>query len=342
MKQARLQLLFRSGILAAPLFAVVAAYFVLDPFKVLFPRSRYYDETRFVLNRDFVSTEHFLRQDPARRYDAFIFGSSRSLAFHCADWQHHLARDVRPFHFDAWSETLFGLWSKVRFLDGRGNALREALLVVDHETLEATSNRHAHAVIKHPAVSGESKVEFHRTFFAAFFARAFFVKYLDWRVFGSYRPYMSNVLEPIRLRHLPDTNDLVFESAEEELARGEDAYYRAHASLFPERRPAESAPVVGASQEAMLEELGQIFRRRGTRVKVIVSPLYDQLRLSNSDRASLERHFGAENVCDFSTVNAWTADKRNYYERSHYRPHVARAALAVAYAVSPGRCASPP
>ena len=67
-----------------------------------------------------------------------------------------------------------------------------------------------------------------------------------------------------------------------------------------------------------------VFRRKGTNCHVVVSPLYDQVRLNPSDLAALEDIFGAERVHDYSGVNAITADRHNYYEPYHYRPTVAR------------------
>jgi hypothetical protein len=41
--------------------------------------------------------------------------------------------------------------------------------------------------------------------------------------------------------------------------------------------------------------------------------------------------FGTERVFDFSGVNEFTTDFRNYYEESHYRPQVAREILKRIY-----------
>jgi hypothetical protein len=96
--------------------------------------------------------------------------------------------------------------------------------------------------------------------------------------------------------------------------------------------------VVDADHEEMLADLARMLRDGGTRVRVVVSPLYDEMRIASADREALERVFGVENVCDFSGVNEWTESSHNYYEESHYRPHVARDAMRMAYASHPGRC----
>ena len=74
------------------------------------------------------------------------------------------------------------------------------------------------------------------------------------------------------------------------------------------------------------------FAKHRTRLRVIVSPLFGQVSLADADRRELEHIFGRDRVFDHSGVNRFTADSRNFYEESHYRPHVARELLELAYA----------
>ena len=46
-------------------------------------------------------------------------------------------------------------------------------------------------------------------------------------------------------------------------------------------------------------------------------PLYPE------DEKALRAIFGDDCVFNFSGINKWTTDYHNYYEVSHYRPHVA-------------------
>jgi hypothetical protein len=62
-----------------------------------------------------------------------------------------------------------------------------------------------------------------------------------------------------------------------------------------------------------------------------VSPLYDQLKLNPQDKEKLDSIFGKHNVFDFSGINEFTKDSLNYYEASHYRPHVAKRLLEIIY-----------
>ena len=64
----------------------------------------------------------------------------------------------------------------------------------------------------------------------------------------------------------------------------------------------------------------------------MISPLYDQVKFNPEDLSVLQEVFGHNQVFDFSGVNEFTTSKYNYYETSHYRPHVANEIMKKVYA----------
>ncbi|MEG2479981.1 MAG: hypothetical protein RSA50_06885, partial [Mucinivorans sp.] len=54
-------------------------------------------------------------------------------------------------------------------------------------------------------------------------------------------------------------------------------------------------------------------------------------KLSLADKQIIDYIFGQNNVFDFSGINSFTKDYHNYYEDSHYRPHVAKAIIDTIY-----------
>ena len=68
-----------------------------------------------------------------------------------------------------------------------------------------------------------------------------------------------------------------------------------------------------------------------TNYRIIISPLYNQIKLNNQDLDYLKQLFGKDNVFDFSGINKFTKDYNNYYESSHYRPHIAREIMQLIY-----------
>ena len=334
MQRDALRVLVRVALFGLPFVLSAVPYVVLDPFKVLYTYDSYYEPgDPVMLNRDFVSTQIFLKTNPTRHYDSFILGSSRSLSFRCLDWGPIVGSD-RCFHYDAIGDNLFGILGKLRLLDREHVAIRNALLVLDIDVLRETANQRGHMHIASPPVSGGSTLEFQFVFLRAFYDNLFFVKYLDYRRSGILKPYMQDVLVPPATEPVAETNDVLLTVPDQELARSEERYYQVRRALFASR-PAtpdhDPQRAVFEPGRRILEEIKAMFTRHATRYRVVSSPLYDQVRLHPHDLAVLAEVFGAQNVYDFSGINPITADFHNYYERTHFRPAVGRAILAQIY-----------
>lgn len=317
--------------LAAPLLASLIWYVVADPFCVLH-RKLYAPGFPVAINRDYASTELYLRQEAQRDYDSFIFGSSRSLAFRCADWKAALGHpEDRCFHFDAWKESLFGLEAKVRLVDRLGHTMKDALIVVDGSLLAEVVPSREPAFRSHPRLTGQSWPEFELDYLVDFYSNHFCVKYLDYALFGKVRGYMGPAFNAISFTHLLDTNDEIFSAVDQKISREGAAYWHDHGDLFGPR-PGGTAPItVLPEQRRLLQAMASVFVRRGAGVRVVVSPLYDQIRMHPADVAALREIFGNDNVVDLSGENRFTADLQNYYESSHFRPPLAREILGLVY-----------
>jgi hypothetical protein len=92
-----------------------------------------------------------------------------------------------------------------------------------------------------------------------------------------------------------------------------------------------AAPVISQKHKAVLEAIAKHFSVKQTDYFIVVSPLYNQIKMSAEDVAILKQIFGERRVYDFSGVNRFTADYTHYYERSHYRPFVAAMVLDSIY-----------
>jgi hypothetical protein len=64
---------------------------------------------------------------------------------------------------------------------------------------------------------------------------------------------------------------------------------------------------------------------------IVISPLYNQIKMNALDVVKLQQIFSEQRVYDFSGVNRFTEDYTHYYERSHYRPFVAAMVLDSIY-----------
>jgi hypothetical protein len=300
-----------------------------DPFRVIYKYDfgDYYNEQPFELNRDYVSTEMLLsKAKQSTPPNAFIFGSSRSFSYRCETMQQSVP-GARCFHYPAASENLFGIYSKIKLIDRHNIPMEHALIVLDYSAFEV-ENRKDHLHILHPEETGDGWVEYQMAFIKASFSRFFIVKYLDYRLFGKVRPYMSDIfqIKPGTVRIDPVTNDYFFEAEERQLAADSDRFYLERAALFPPRnsgQPPSARAAIGETQRKYLSEIKSVFDKYQTNYRIVISPLYDQVSLNRADLAALEEVFGKDRVFDYSGANSITADMRNFYDTGHYRPFVA-------------------
>lgn len=324
-------------LLLLPLVAIFASYVVLDPFMVIYHYDGFYhDGPRVPLNRDYISTETLLTQISRRPYDSFIFGSSRSLVFLCADWTPYIGSQL-AFHYDASTESLFGISRKIQFLHDRRIPIHNALLILDVSCLRRDDDSDGHLFIKHPLLSGKSEWQFHSTFLRAYFSHGFFLRY----PFGLFCSKDSTCLPRIFERQVFQidgvSNDVIFAGMESEIAEQGENYYVIRANQFYQRIPATSSPVLGKSHLALLRAMKETFEAESTRYRLVISPLYDQQRIHPEDLKILVSLFGQENVFDFSGANEFTSDIHNYYEASHYRLSVGREIFRRIYTQPTGR-----
>jgi hypothetical protein len=328
-------------LLGLPLAAVLAFYAVSDPFKVLrrYHWGNYYDDQPYELNREYVSTEMLLANQPRQQFDSYIFGSSRSFPYHCGEWEKYL-NGGRAFHYPAASETIFGVLHKLLFLERHHMPVRHALIIIDHTALATVTDRPDHLHRCHPEVSGEGWIRFESASLEAFFVSRFWLKYADYRISHQIRPYMKGMFEirPGMVRIDPLTNDYSFVAEEEALATDPARFYQQRSPQFLPRScqgVCYREPVVGEAQRQMLLAIRQTLDRLGSHFQVVVTPFYDQLDLHPKDQRILQEVFGTQRVHDFMGKNRFTETMTNYYDATHYRPTVANAIMAQVYAPAP-------
>jgi hypothetical protein len=248
------------------------------------------------------------------------------------EWKKHI-NSTRCYHFDASAETLFGVAKKIELLQNENIDMKNALVILDRTLLEIVSNSKGHLYVKHPILSGQNSFGFHLNFFKAFLAPKFFTSFFDYRINRTIRPYMKFILEDRPFTYDPLTNECTLQPYEDMIAKDPQSYYKAKMSLFYKRSSTQlySSPVIGNDQKALLKNMKDIFDRKKTNYKIVISPLYDQQAISRDDLFVLKEIFGTDRVFDFSGRNIYTENYMNFYESSHYRPSVATAIMDSIY-----------
>ncbi len=323
-----------------PFLIAIGFYAYYDPFKVLYDYdSLYLDNgiTPVAINQDYVSTTTFIKNNDSLQFNSFVFGNSRSTFYQFSEWKKYLERDAVCYHFDASGEALWAINKKLEYIDKQGNQIKNVLLILDYTTLEKDQPKKGnHLGIISPAlVDNDNFLEFHFTFLKAFLSPDFLYAFSDYKISGKIKPYMvEKSLLDNRPRNYNSRNNEIRFDHYENLIDSNEYYTKERMSSFYKRDTTKdrfSDKTVFESQIELLENIRSIFQKHETSVKVIINPLYDQKRLVKSDLEHLNKIFGDKNVFDFSGRNKFTNDYRNYYEYSHYRPHVASDIMNIIY-----------
>ena len=95
-----------------------------------------------------------------------------------------------------------------------------------------------------------------------------------------------------------------------------------------------SDKVINIERMKMLREIKRLFDAQSTNYKIVISPIYNQIKINPDDLQFLYNVFGEKNVFDFSGVNQWANDYHIYYDSSHYRVSVANDIMRIIYSDS--------
>jgi hypothetical protein len=151
----------------------------------------------------------------------------------------------------------------------------------------------------------------------------FLFRFLAYQIIGEYRPFMAGCIEHRKISCDTITNETHIIDQENELAQNSTEYYLKYKNKFYERKgeKVDSIQRINDIQLFMLKEVKRILVKNETNYKIILSPLYEQIRFSNYDINILKTLFG-DNIYDFTGENEFTKSITNFYEPSHYRPSV--------------------
>ena len=315
-----------------PLILFILFYTYYDPFKVLRDYKNY-SSSEVVLNRDYVSTTMFLKNHKKNNYNSFIFGSSRTLAFRTKVWSKYLTKKDKIFVFDASSESIYGIYTKLKYLDSKKIKITNAIIVICRDrTFEYDKNHEGHLFIKHPEISGESKLHFQFEFLKDYFTPKFLFSFYLHKIIKEYKPFMFGYIVNVKTIYDTLTNEINLDIPEKEIKQNPIRYYLEKKDVFYRRKGEHLDSIERINQEQlfMLNEVKRILIKNKTNYKVIISPLYEQIKFSKKDVTILKTIFG-HNLYDFSGKNQFTEPVNNYYENSHFRPKVGDSIFEIIY-----------
>lgn len=306
-----------------------------DPFKIFKSYNSFYSNSIVDLNREYVCLQLFNNNSKKVKYDSFIFGSSRSLAYTIPEWKKHIDSSSIGFHFDATREGIYGIFNKLNYFKKNKIKIKNALLILDYSTLTTTKNRKGHLSMSPPELSGESRFSYYKEYLTAISDLGFIKEYCQYSMFNKYN--VNNKYIFPHLKNNVKSNDVtgdIFFASEMKILDDKKEYYskKINKGIFYDRKViVNNEKPISTEEKILLKKISDVLKSESTNYKIVVSPLYDQKVLSKKRKNLLISVFGMKNVFDFSGKNKFTNSIYNYYESSHYRPKVANEIMDIIY-----------
>ena len=307
--------------LGLPILVLLAVYYITDPFKTLRPFSlQYFDDT----NRDYLSTELFLRNDSVYHYNSFIFGSSRCCGFNTYHWKHYLPEESRQFMFQAWGETLTGIEEKIDYIDNNGNEINNAFVLFDIPGTFAKDQLPKSVVkIKHYKFSGQSKMAYQSNLFYQFSQKpskwvSSVIQYRNPIMVEFPVDSISNDWGPkskfVDIYRQPQKDSLSNCTAKSKAVFLKQIEHKTDDDLH------ESEPLITEEFYAQLMHIKNVFDKHQTDYRIVVSPAYCYTHpsINPKDLAILQDIFGKDKVFNYSGKNDLTTDCYNFSDPNHF------------------------
>ena len=306
--------------LLVPLLGLTVLYFISDPYKTLKPFSLDYFDTT---NRDYLSSELFLMNYPERKYDSFIFGSSRGCGINTYHWAKYLPEGSSQFLFQSWSETLTGIEQKISYIDRHGYPLNNAIVLIDIPgTFSDKQVPTAALAIKDPSISGQPRWKYQLTLLYDFIQKP-----SQWlrAIREMVRPRTTAIGFDVVSNDWNNDNGTVDLSVPPAKDCLDNMSKRAREDFFNDLKGEEnvvktSPPLIDRDLERQLRHMKETFERCGTDYKIVITPgyCYSYPAISGQDLEMLGLIFGTDNVFDYSGENPLTMDYNNYSDPNHF------------------------
>jgi len=315
---------------------LISIYIYLDPFKVVKEYDNYSDSL-FIVNKDYVCTETFLKNYNRYHYNSFIFGSSRTMGFNPEVWAVALRKqgqkDVNPLTFDAFEENIVGIYNKLLLVKERVKIKNVLIILCRDKSFDSRKPDQGLIIFKHPQTSTNTYLDMHLFYFRNFINPDFFRRYMEYKLFGLYKPYMRGFFSEKKININPQTNFLEFETNENWYGKDSLEFLAIMKAEFEKRSKVkiDSISRIKAEHKIILNNIARLLKSDNIQYKIVLSPLFEQQNWNLNDLKFLKNTFGS-NLYDYSGINEFTNNKLNYYESSHFRPVVGDKILKQIYA----------
>ena len=305
--------------ISIPLIILVGLYIWTDPFRCIYAFDiNDVDAT----NREYLSTELFLRNNTTYHYNSFILSSSRGCGMNTYQWKQYLQEGAQPFLFQAWSETVTGIDLKLEYLSEHQIPIDNALILIDIPgTFKQDQLPHEALSLKHYIFTGHSKFEYNAVQFWNFIQKpSLWGQSIQKRLHGMKIAYESDTItndweasNKDNYAELPPQDSLRNCTEMTRRTFFENVAHSDNVVVI-------SKPLINGQFEERLHHIRTIFDTNKTDYHIIITPApcYTNLAINPNDLKFLQDVFGEGRVHDYSGKNAYTEDYNNFSDPAHF------------------------
>ena len=305
--------------IAIPLILLAGIYLWTDPFKCV---HEFDINDVDATNREYLSTELFIRNNPTYHYNSFIFSSSRGGGMNTYQWKQYLPGGAQPFLFQAWSESLTGIEMKLEYLSKHDVPIDNALLLFDIPGTFAKDQLPREALsMKHYLFTGQSKFGYNAMQYFNFIQKpSLWVSSIKNQVHHNQVPCESDTItndweqdNQFNYTELPSQDSLKHCS---EMTRQTFLEKISHSNHIV----SVSNPLITEQFESQLRHIKAILDAKHSDYHIIITPApcYTNPAISSEDLALLQAIFGDARVHNYSGINEMTEDYNNFSDPGHF------------------------
>lgn len=304
-----------------PLLLLLGLYLWTDPFRTLHT----FDINNVnSVNREYVSTELYLRNKDTYRYNAFVFGSSQASGLNTYTWKMYLPESASTFLFQGWSDEIVGVKEKLEWLDANGANIKYALILMDMPGFfdMAALESHSPLAMHHYALHKQPKWQYHAWEYINYIQKpSEWINFTKIHIKGTEAPLETD----------PITNDWLLENAEnfkeipkqDSLSQCSEQTRRTFFLLnlnVSEKDVKMASTMIDDSFMPTLQAVKSIFDKQHTDYYIIITPVYRYTHpyINLQDLEKLQNVFGADRVYDFSSRVEYTSDYNDFFDPVHF------------------------
>lgn len=296
-----------------PAILMFGLYVISDPFNFFFYEPTLAEQDNFGADNDFHTTNDLIAFADEQNYNGFIVGNSRATAFIPSKLE-QIVPGSKFFNYGTPGECVANILAKLELAESLGLEIKNAVILIDDIILKNTDNRYyddqGMEYVHHPLNSSQTYLSYTYTGFKSYLQNFYFVRDLDFKLTGKYKPYMEGYIrDPAAENGLPENYQFP-----------------------PKPNAGKQSEIIGKySDFRKLVELKKLFDRNSTNYEIIIPPTYLQEIVHPKNVSALNFVFGKTHVHDYSGINEYSDEISDFHDAGHFTPTIAQEIVKEVY-----------